>query len=92
MCCAVLWCQGTNNDKADVYASAVNPPDQSGEYVTVNDRDWNEVYYASINIATSLTWKHCNQEYDAELLNKAIELMKDNNDDDEKSKYVSFFN
>ena len=39
LCCmAVLWCGGDFWDKADVMTTAINPPNQSNEYVCAGDK------------------------------------------------------
>lgn len=57
LCLGLLWCNGSIEDKADVFGKIVNPPGQEFEVICASDRDMEPAIHRIIETATRFTLK-----------------------------------
>ena len=53
---AILWCCGDYQSKAEAFFRCLNPPGQSQEGVSANDRDWDTVFDKLVYLASIFTY------------------------------------
>ena len=53
---AILWCFGDLHSKAEAFFRCLNPPGQSQEHISANDRDWESVFDKLVYLASVFTY------------------------------------
>jgi hypothetical protein len=79
---AILWCAGDMICKAEAFFKCLNPPGQSQDGISANDKDWDSVFDKLVYLASIFTYKvaaafgETVEEYDEEFHKKAIKVMR----------------
>ena len=86
---AIIWCSGDITSKCEAFFRALNPPGQSQEAASANDRDWPNVFDKLVYLATVFTYQAAQafgqsvEDFDIEFHKKAIALMRDNHEEED---------
>ena len=79
---SILWCAGDMVCKAEAFFKCLNPPGQSQDGISANDKDWDSVFDKLVYLASIFTYKvaaafgETVEEYDEDFHKKAIKVMR----------------
>uniref|UniRef100_A0A7S3IFY6 Uncharacterized protein n=1 Tax=Strombidium inclinatum TaxID=197538 RepID=A0A7S3IFY6_9SPIT len=79
---SIIWCGGDFDDKAEALFQCLNPPGQSQEGISANDKEWDLVFDTMCYLATVFTVDQAMQQgintksYDEDLTKRGIKGMR----------------
>lgn len=84
LCLCILWCGGDMSEKAEALFQCLNPPGQSQEGISCNDKEWPHVFYTIAFTASAIAWRNNGQSINAPLLDRAIKALQESEEDEDQ--------